>query len=149
MTHYSRIFIDGANGMLGTTLKSLIDNNKLFLTDKELSENIVYCDIRDLNHTSQLVKEYQPDIILNIAAVVDLEYAEQEKDDCYLTNTIAAINLFNLSKPRVFSKGELTFFIIFQNTLYEKIDIFNFFISIILFSLYNKYFIDTKIFLDI
>ena len=98
MTHYNRIFIAGANGMLGTTLKSLIDNNKLFLTDKELSENIVYCDIRDLNHTSQLVKEYQPDIILNFAAIVDLEYAEQEKDDCYLTNTIAAINLFNLSK---------------------------------------------------
>jgi len=106
MTQYNRIFIAGANGMLGTTLKSLINNDKLFLTDKELSDGIVYCDIRDLEYTSQLVKTYQPDIILNFAAIVDLEYAEQEKDDCYLTNTIAAINLFNLSKelniPHVF-----------------------------------------------
>jgi len=98
MTRYNRIFIAGANGMLGTTLKGLIDNSKIFLTDKELSDGISYCDIRDLEYTSQLVKAYQPDIILNFAAVVDLEYAEQEKDDCYLTNTFAAINLFNLSK---------------------------------------------------
>ena len=100
MTHYNRIFIAGANGMLGTTLKSLIDNNKLFLTDKELSENIVYCDIRDLKHVTEIVNQYNPDIILNFAALVDLEYCEQEKDDCYLTNTIAAIHLFNLCKDK-------------------------------------------------
>jgi len=72
MTHYNRIFIAGANGMLGTTLKGLIDNDKLFLTDKELTDGIVYCDIRDLEYTSQLVKTYQPDIILNFAAIVDV-----------------------------------------------------------------------------
>ena len=30
--------------------------------------------------------------------MVDLEYCETNKDDCYLTNTIASINLFNLSR---------------------------------------------------
>lgn len=100
MTHYKKIFIAGANGMLGTTLKNSTDTSNMLLTDKELSERIHFCDIRDLKHTAEVVSKYEPDIILNFAALVDLEYCEQEKDDCYLTNTIAAIHLFNLAKDR-------------------------------------------------
>ena len=100
MIPYNKMFIAGANGMLGTTLQSMFDTEDYLLTDKDLSNsnNIIYCDIRDLEHTTKLVKEFKPDVILNFAAIVDLEYAEQEKDDCYLTNTIAAIHLFNLAK---------------------------------------------------
>lgn len=97
---YTKIFITGANGMLGTTLQDIIDTKDFLLTDKETSENIKFCDIRDLNHTTEIINGYQPDIILNFAALVDLEYCEQEKDDCYLTNTIAAIHLFNLAKDK-------------------------------------------------
>ena len=53
---------------------------------------------RDLSETTELVNKYQPDIILNFAALVDLEYCEKNQDDCYSTNTIAAIHLFNLAK---------------------------------------------------
>jgi dTDP-4-dehydrorhamnose reductase len=98
MIKYKKIFIAGANGMLGTTLKQTTDTSEMFLTDKEISNDIKFCDIRDLKHTTELINEYQPDIILNFAALVDLEYCEKEKDDCYLTNTIAAIHLFNLAK---------------------------------------------------
>lgn len=98
MNKYKKVFIAGANGMLGTTLQQLIDTSNYMLTDKDVSDSIEYCDIRDLEHTSKLIKQYQPDIILNFAALVDLEYCEQEKDDCYLTNTIAAIHLMNLAK---------------------------------------------------
>jgi len=96
--NYTKIFVAGADGMLGTTLQQLTNTKNFLLTDKEISENIKYCDIRDLKNTTQIVKNYQPDIILNFAALVDLEYCEKEKDDCYLTNTIAAIHLFNLAK---------------------------------------------------
>ncbi len=59
MTRYNRIFIAGANGMLGTTLKGLIDNSKIFLTDKELSDGISYCDIRDLEYgTSEIDDQF-------------------------------------------------------------------------------------------
>jgi len=98
MIQYKKMFIAGANGMLGTTLQSLTDTSQYLLTDKDIDGDVRYCDIRDLNQTSNIVKEYNPDIILNFAALVDLEYCEQEKDDCYLTNTIASINLFNLAK---------------------------------------------------
>jgi dTDP-4-dehydrorhamnose reductase len=98
MTHYKKIFIAGANGMLGTTLQNLTNTSEYLLTDKDTEGEVKYCDIRDLKHTTQVINEYTPDIILNFAALVDLEYCEQEKDDCYLTNTIAAIHLFNLAK---------------------------------------------------
>jgi dTDP-4-dehydrorhamnose reductase len=98
MTHYKKVFIAGANGMLGTTLQNLTNTSEYLLTDKDTEGEVKYCDIRDLKHTTQVINEYTPDIILNFAALVDLEYCEQEKDDCYLTNTIAAIHLFNLAK---------------------------------------------------
>ncbi len=99
MKKYKKIFIAGADGMLGTTLQSIVDTSNFLLTDKNISNNnIVYCDIKDLKNTTKIINDYNPDIILNFAALVDLEYCEQEKDDCYLTNTIAAIHLFNLAK---------------------------------------------------
>lgn len=98
MTHYKKVFIAGANGMLGTTLQSITDTSEYLLTDKDAEGSIKFCDIRDLQATSTTIGEYKPDIILNFAALVDLEYCEQQKDDCYLTNTIAAIHLFNLAK---------------------------------------------------
>ena len=98
MTHYKKVVIAGANGMLGTTLQSITDTSEYLLTDKDTEGSIKFCDIRDLQATATTISEYKPDIILNFAALVDLEYCEQEKDDCYLTNTIAAIHLFNLAK---------------------------------------------------
>jgi len=98
MTHYKKVFIAGANGMLGTALQDLEDTSEHLLTDKDIEGGMSYCDIRDLKHTSEVVTKYRPDVILNFAALVDLEYCEQEKDDCYLTNTIAAVHLFNLAK---------------------------------------------------
>ena len=100
MEKFKKVFIAGANGMLGTSLKNLTDTSLMLLTDKEPSEEIEFCDIRNLEHTTQIVNEYNPDIILNFAALVDLEYCEQETDDCYLTNTIAAVHLFNLAKDK-------------------------------------------------
>jgi dTDP-4-dehydrorhamnose reductase len=100
MKHYKKIFIAGADGMLGSTLQNIIKLNNYLLTDKNISINVKFCDIRDLKNTTKIINEYCPDIILNFAALVDLEYCEKEKDDCYLTNTIAAIHLFNLAKDK-------------------------------------------------
>lgn len=95
---FKKIFIAGANGMLGTTLQNIVQNDGYLLTDIETTENIKFCDIRNIGETAKIVREYKPEIIFNFAALVDLEYCETNKDDCYLTNTIASVNLFNLSR---------------------------------------------------
>jgi len=97
---YKKAIVFGAAGMLGTTLKNIIKENKFILTDKDTSTGLEFCDIRDLLSVNSIIEKYNPDIIFNFAALVDLEYCEQEKDDCYLTNTIAAIHLFNLAKDK-------------------------------------------------
>ena len=98
ISKYNRIFVIGADGMLGTTFQKEIELNKFLLTDLNISANVSFCDIRNLEYTAKLVRKYNPDLIINLAALVDLEYCEQEKDDCYTTNTIGAINLFNVAK---------------------------------------------------
>jgi dTDP-4-dehydrorhamnose reductase len=98
MIKYKKVMIVGANGMLGSTLQNIIDTNEYNLSDIDIIDGLQFCDIRDLAQTSELVKNYNPEIILNFAALVDLEYCENKKDDCYLTNTIAAVHLFNLAK---------------------------------------------------
>jgi dTDP-4-dehydrorhamnose reductase len=95
---FKKIFIAGANGMLGTTLQNVFQSGGYLLTDIETTENIKFCDIRNIEETAKIVREYKPEIIFNFAALVDLEYCETNKDECYLTNTIASINLFNLSR---------------------------------------------------
>lgn len=97
---FKRALVFGANGMLGTTLKKIVGEGEFILTDKDTTTGLEFCDIRDLELTTKIVEKYNPDIILNFAALVDLEYCEQEKDDCYLTNTVAAVHLFNLCKDR-------------------------------------------------
>ena len=55
---YERALVFGAAGMLGTTLRTLIDSNKYILTDKDVIPGLEFCDIRDLEHTSKIVQKY-------------------------------------------------------------------------------------------
>jgi len=97
--NYERILVLGANGMLGTTLQNMANEYYFHFTDIiDTNGRFGFCDIRDLENTTKMVKTIKPDLIINLAALVDLEYCEKEKDDCYLTNTIGALHLFNLAK---------------------------------------------------
>jgi dTDP-4-dehydrorhamnose reductase len=52
---YKKVFVAGANGMLGTTLQSILEDTKnFFFTDKEISTTVEYCDIRDLSNVTEL-----------------------------------------------------------------------------------------------
>ena len=75
--------------------------NLIFVKELILSfndNNTIYCDISDIKKTNKIVTEFNPDIIFNLAAITDLENCENDRDDCYGSNTIGAINLFNYCK---------------------------------------------------
>ena len=96
---YKKCFIIGANGMLGTTMRQLTDTSKYMLTDIMCDDKeIKYCDITNIEQLTISVNQYQPDIIFNFAAMVDLEECEMNKDECYQTNTIGAAHLFNIAR---------------------------------------------------
>jgi dTDP-4-dehydrorhamnose reductase len=95
---YKKILFFGAGGMLGDSFIKILPDAKY--TDKLPKENVTYCDITDFDRSRELVEEYKPDVIINLAALVDLEYSEKNPDDCFLTNTIAALHLFTLAKDK-------------------------------------------------
>jgi len=85
--------------MLFNDLKHLISDKECLLLDRVINDtNTIDCDISDIRKTNKIVNEFKPDIILNLAAMTDLENCETNKDDCYGSNTIGAINLFNYCK---------------------------------------------------
>lgn len=96
---YKKYLVTGVSGMLFNDLKHLISDKECLLLDRVVNDNItINCDISDITKTNKIVSEFKPDIILNLAAMTDLEICETNKDDCYGSNTIGALNLFNYCK---------------------------------------------------
>lgn len=89
-----RIQVFGAGGMLGNELIKKYPHFDF----SDINNKIDYCDIRDYNSVYNRISQYKPDCILNFAALTDLEECENNPHNCYLTNTLAAINLFEKCK---------------------------------------------------
>lgn len=99
--NYKKYLIFGGGGMLGRSFLNLLPESQSLFTDKDLtSPRIQFCDIRDFIYTRKVVESYDPDIIINLAAVVDLEYAEKNSQDCFITNYAAALHLFQIAEER-------------------------------------------------
>jgi len=95
---YKKILFFGAGGMLGDSFINMLSHNNALFTDKNVRDSVQYCDITNFEETRSLIYSYEPDLIINLAALVDLEYSEINQSECYLTNTISALHLFSLAK---------------------------------------------------
>ena len=98
-----KILITGSNGLLGQKLV------RLLLTKKDIEiiatargENRLpfidgytfrAMDITDNQQVTQIIGEIKPDVIINTAAMTDVDKCESEKDDCWSQNVIAVENL--------------------------------------------------------
>lgn len=89
-----KVQIFGAGGMLGNELIKKYPHFDF----SDINSKIDYCDIRDYNSVYSRILQYKPDYIFNFAALTDLEECENNPHNCYLTNTLAAINLFEKCK---------------------------------------------------
>lgn len=89
-----KIQIFGAGGMLGNELIKQYPNFDF----SDINDTIDYCDIRNYNEVNARINQYKPDYVFNFAALTDLEECENDPHNCYLTNTLAAINLFEKCK---------------------------------------------------
>ena len=94
----------GVGGMLGEAFyKVFRDDYKLKCTDIDVNEEwLTWLDFRDLKSYRKDVKEFDPDFLFHIGAHTSLEYCEENPDDAYMTNTIAAENAVYI--PRFISQ---------------------------------------------
>ena len=98
---YNKVYIAGAGGMLGSYVYNKYKQAacEILATDIDVNEEwLQYGDIRDYTIISKQIKDFNPDIILNLAALTDLEECEVNYNNCFATNTMGAIFLMELSK---------------------------------------------------
>lgn len=99
MKKYDKIYIAGSGGMLGLYIKDAFSDSNTLCTDIDVNESwIKYGDVRDYTNISNQIKLFQPDLIINLAALTDLEQCELDYNNCFSTNTIGAINLMEIAK---------------------------------------------------
>ncbi len=94
-----KILITGSNGLLGQKLVYKLRNkngvdciatargqNRLVKQDGYTYETL---DITDSNNVEAVFKKYLPDVIINTAAMTNVDACETEKEACWLMNTTA------------------------------------------------------------
>ncbi len=81
------ILVTGANGVVGSYVKKVFNEEKLFLTD------IDTLDITKQDSVLEIVQHMKPNIILHLAAQTDVDRCEQDSRDAFLVNTESTKNL--------------------------------------------------------
>jgi dTDP-4-dehydrorhamnose reductase len=91
----TKVYIAGCGGMLGEAVYEYFSTRTTVkATDIELNVDwLSYADVRDYWDMDKSIREFGPDLIINLAALTDLEYCEKNPDDSWATNALGAENL--------------------------------------------------------
>jgi len=102
-----RILITGANGLLGQKLvKLLAEDKNIELIASAVGSNrnppgsyqFVPLDITSERQVNDVITSYMPDVIINTAAMTNVDQCELEPDPCWKLNVEAVKFLTNASK---------------------------------------------------
>src|SRR3569832_1280174 len=90
----TRVFIAGCGGLFGLAVFAFfVVCVFLKATDIDLNEPwLEYADVRDHAELERAVLEFSPQVIINLAALTDMERCEMEQDNAWLTNALGAEN---------------------------------------------------------
>ena len=67
---------------------------EVLATDIDVNTDwLSHADVRDYPAIAEIVDKFAPHLIINLAALTDLEYCEQHQEDSWLTNALGAENL--------------------------------------------------------
>lgn len=94
-----KIYIAGCGGMLGEGFYEQFKNDyTLKCTDKDVNENwLSFLDFRDFKAYEKDVNDFKPDYLFHLGAYTNLEFCEENKDDTYVTNTLAVENAVQIA----------------------------------------------------
>lgn len=95
-----KVFITGCGGMLGKAVyEQFAPHCQVLATDIDLNEPwLEYGDVIDFQKISEKAFMFQPDLIINLAALTDLEYCEKNPEITWKTNALGAENMALISK---------------------------------------------------
>lgn len=89
-----KMYIAGCGGMLGDAFYSFYKNKYILkCTDIDTNEKwLEYLDFNNFKNYKSDVKKFNPDILVHLGALTDLEYCELNPQHAYLTNYISVEN---------------------------------------------------------
>ncbi|MDG1822958.1 MAG: NAD(P)-dependent oxidoreductase [Flavobacteriaceae bacterium] len=90
----TNVLIFGCGGMLGDSVYRLFSENATVLaTDLTPNEEwLSFADVRDYDSVKKVALDFKPDLIINLAALTDLEYCEKNPENTWLTNALGPEN---------------------------------------------------------
>ncbi len=89
-----KILLTGANGQLGRALQKVYgDEAEFILTDMIEMDGLIQLDISDLSAVKSCLKQTKPDVVINCAAMTNVDGCEQNIDGAFRANAIGPRNL--------------------------------------------------------
>lgn len=96
----TRYYVAGAGGMLGDAIyRVMAPGHVIKCTDVAVDEDWVSCcDFRDRDAYARSVNEFEPDVLLHVGALTDLEQCELNPEEAYRTNAEAVAHAVSISQ---------------------------------------------------
>ena len=93
-----KILITGCGGMLGEAVYNYFKgSNTVLATDIDLNEPwLEYLDVRVIQKIEDTIESFHPSIVINLAALTDLEYCENNPEEAWQTNALGQENIARL-----------------------------------------------------
>ena len=85
----AKVLVTGAKGMLGTDLCQVFQKRGHDIVITDIDE----MDVRNTELVQQTVTDINPDWVIHLAALTDVDGCEREPNDSYHTNTIGTQNI--------------------------------------------------------
>ncbi|MCP5131755.1 MAG: NAD(P)-dependent oxidoreductase [Pseudomonadales bacterium] len=101
---FDRVFITGCGGMLGNAIYPyfLERYRKILAVDIQIEEHeetwLKYCDVRERSQLERVFRDFKPQLVLHLAALVDVETCEDDPDDAVATHATSTKNVAELCK---------------------------------------------------
>lgn len=94
ITKQTRVYIAGGGGMLGLAVfQAFSDIATVAATDIDVNESwLEYGDVRDYHKIRASISTFRPDLLINLAAITNMELCETDPENAWLTNALGAEN---------------------------------------------------------
>ena len=96
----TKVFITGCGGMLGDAVyKYFKEKTTVIASDIDVNSDwLTFLDVRDYSDYRVQALRFNPDVIIHLAALTDLEYCETHIDEAYNTNTKSVENAVSIAR---------------------------------------------------